>query len=275
MCTFCHKLEFACIHFGTLFCIYRMGQEIIDLEEIIRKWVSDFPLDKSQKKEADDILSSDINWRHMRVRHGSTEYYDQIRVNTPKTHVLFTAHFSNETDLNQVYSLKTERRTKSICTISIQKTFTYGYNLDLKLTPPNPIIEANAGFKGELGLTKSGDETFEEELVWSVDNQITVPPKFKTIADLVIKEDEYASHFKTESKFEGKVHVTLRNKKDNTPLATITGDVKQIFTPDKGFRVDKTGVYFVTIGKCKCRFGIEQHVHLSQSELTETREIDP
>lgn len=115
-----------------------MSQEIMDLEDIVRKWVNDFPLDKSQKKDADDILSGDINWRNMRVRHGNTEYYDQIRVNTPKTHVLFTAHFSNETDQNQMYTLKTERRTKSICSISIQKTFTYGYNIDLKLTPPEP-----------------------------------------------------------------------------------------------------------------------------------------
>lgn len=252
-----------------------MAQEIIDLEDIVRKWVNDFPLDKSQKRDADDILSADINWRYMRVRHGNTEYYDQIRGNTPKTHVLFTAHFSNETNQNQVYTLKTERRTKSTCAISLQKTYTYGFNIDLKLTPPNPIIEANAGFKGELGLSKSADETFEEELVWSVDNQITVPAKFKTKADLVIKEDEYTSHFKTESKFEGKIHVTLRNKKDNTPLATVSGDVKQIFTQDKGFRVDKTGVYFVTIGKCKCRFGIEQHVRLSQHELSDSEDLDP
>jgi hypothetical protein len=89
---------------------------------------------------------------------------------------------------------------------------------------------------------KSSEETFEEELTWSVDNQISVPPKFKTKAELVIKEDDYTSHFKTESQFRGKVHVTLRNKKDNTPITTITGDVKQIFTKDKGFRVDKTGI---------------------------------
>ena len=245
-----------------------MSQELIDLEEIVKKFVADFPLDKGQRKEADDILSSDINWKHMRVRHGATEYYDQIRSNTPKTHVLFTAHFTNDTDQNQTYALRTERRTKSTCGISLQKSYTYGCSVDIKLTPPNPIIEANAGFKGELGLTKSCDETFEEELVWSVDNQISVPPKFKTKADLVIKEDEYTSHFKTESKFEGKIHVTLRNKRDNTPITTVTGDVKQIFTGDKGFRVDKTGVYYVTIGKCKCRFGIEQHVKLSQSKIT-------
>ncbi|CAG2189939.1 unnamed protein product [Mytilus edulis] len=139
--------------------------------------------------------------------------------------------------------------------------------VDIKLTPPNPVIEANAGFHGELSLTKASEETFEEELTWSIDNQISVPPKFKTKAELVIKEDDYTSHFKTESQFRGKVHVTLRNKKDNSPITTITGDVKQIFTKDKGFRVDKTGIYYVTEGRCKCRFGIEQHVCLKQEKL--------
>jgi len=251
-----------------------MTQELVDLEEIVKKWVADFPLDKSQRKEADDIKPTDINWDNLRVRPGKTEYQDQIRGGTPKTHVLFTAHFTNDTDQNQVYTLKTERRTKSTCTLSLEKSYTYGCSVDIKLTPPNPIIEANAGFKGELGLSKANDETFEEELVWSIDNQITVPPKFKTKADLVIKEEEYTSNFTTESKFEGKVHVTLRNKKDNTPITTLTSDVKQLFTGDKGFRVNKSGIYFITHGKCKCRFGIEQHVKLSQSKL-ENEEENP
>lgn len=249
-----------------------MAQELIDLEDIVKKWVADFPLDKSQKKEADDLQSSDINWNNLRVQHGRTEYYDQIQAEKPKTHVLFSAHFTNDTEQNQTYALRTERRTTSTCTLSLEKSYTYGFNVDIKLTPPNPIIEANAGFRGDLGLTKTSDETFEEELVWSIDNQISVPPKFKTRADLVIKENEYTSHFKTESKFDGKIHVTLRNKKDNTPITTLTGTAKQIFTADKGFRVDKSGIYFITHGRCKCRFGIEQHVKLTQSPLTDEPE---
>ena len=245
-----------------------MSAQLLDIEEIVKKWVDDFPLDKSQKKEADEINSTDISWKHFRVRHGATEYYDQIQATTPKSHVLFSAHFTNDTDTNQVYTLKTERRTKSTCTISMQKSYTYGFSVDIKLTPPNPVIEANAGFKGEMGLTKASDETFEEEIVWSVDNQITVPPKFKTKADLVIKEESYTSHFKTESKFEGRIHVTLRSKKDNSPITTLETGVKELFTSDKGFRVDKTGVYYVSQGSCKCRFGIEQHVKLTQSALT-------
>lgn len=249
-----------------------MSQELVDLEEIVKKWVADFPLDSKQRKEADDVISTDINWKHLRVQHGDTQYFDQIKATTPKSHILFTAHFTNDTDQNQVYTLKTERRTKSTCTLSLEKNYTYGFNVDIKLTPPNPVIEANAGFKGELGLTKTSDETFEEELLWSVDNQITVPPKFKTKANLVIKEDEYTSHFKTESKFEGKIHVTLRHKKDNTPITTLTTDVKKLFTGDKGFRVDKSGIYFITQGRCRCRFGIEQHVKLSQTKVQDVKD---
>lgn len=102
----------------------------------------------------------------------------------------------------------------------------YGYNIDLKLIFLNFIIEVNVGFKGELGLIKFGDEMFEEEFVWFVDNQIIVLLKYKIKVDLVIKEDEYVSYFKIESKFEGKIYVILRNKKDNILLVIVIGDVK-------------------------------------------------
>ncbi|XP_052243764.1 uncharacterized protein LOC127853347 isoform X2 [Dreissena polymorpha] len=251
-----------------------MSQELLDLEELVRVWVNDFPLDKSQRKDADDIVSTDINWKHVRIHHGNTEYYDQVKQSTPKTHVLFTAHFTNDTDQEQVYTLKTERTTKSTCNIMMEKCYTIGFNLEIKLCPPNPVIQANAGFKGEMSVKKADEESFEEQLVWSVDNQITVPPKYKTKADLVLKEDEYTSHFKCETKFEGKIHVTLRSKKDNTPITTITGDVRHIFRSDQGFRVDKTGIYYVSQGRCKCRFGIEQHVKLSQIALKDAVETD-
>ena len=251
-----------------------MSQEIIDLEELVRAWVDTFPLDKSQKKEADDIASYDINWQHVQVCHGATEYYDQLNQPTPKTRVLFTANFTNDTDQQQVYTLKTERRTKSTCSISMERCFSRGFSLELKLTPPNPIIAANAGFKGEMSIKKADQESFEEELVWSVDYQISVPPKHKTKVDLALNEDEFTSHFKCETKFEGKVHVTLRNKKDNTPITTLTGDVRHIFRADQGFRVDKTGIYYISQGRCKCRFGIEQHVKLSQVALKDCKDSD-
>lgn len=245
----------------------KMSQDLVDLDELVIKWADEFPLDKNQRKEAEKTTPVDINWDHLRVKHGPTEYFDQIQATKPKTHVLLTAHFTNETDQIQVYTLRTERRTNSVCTLSIEKGYTYGASVDIKLVPPNPIIEANAGFHGEMNMTKGTEETFEEELTWSVDNQISVPSQFATKAELVIKEDSYTSNFKTETRFNGLIHITLYNKKDKTPITTLTSTAEQLLGKDKRFRVDKKGVYLITQGNCKCRFGVEQNVRLSQTKI--------
>jgi len=65
-----------------------MSQELLDIEDIVRKWALDFPLDKGQKKDADDIHSSDINWQNVRITHGKTDYFDEIHATKPKSHIL-------------------------------------------------------------------------------------------------------------------------------------------------------------------------------------------
>ena len=49
-----------------------------------------------------------------------------------------------------------------------------GMSLDLKLTTPGSILEANAGFHREISLTQIEGQTIEEELSWSVDSQLEV-----------------------------------------------------------------------------------------------------
>ena len=46
--------------------------------------------------------------------------------------------------------------------------------MDVKLTTPGSILEANAGFHRELSLTEIEGQTIEEELTWAVDSQIEV-----------------------------------------------------------------------------------------------------
>lgn len=250
-----------------------MAPDIVDIDEVIKKWARSFPFEKEQKRlMAEDILSSDINFKHLKVFHDKPKYDDKSKSAKPLTHVLFTAKFTNSTDQSQVYSFKTERKTRSTCTLNVSRGYRFDAHMDIKLTPPNPIIQANAGFRSELCLSQANGQTFEEEITWSVDSNVNVPPKYVTMAELVMKEDEYSGHFLVRSRFEGRIHITLRNKKDNSVVTTITGDVKQIFTPEEGFQVDKSGVYCVTQGVCQCRYGIEQHVRLSQRELEKDKD---
>ena len=242
-----------------------MLQESVNLVDFVRKFVANFPLNQEQFEAASEILPSDINWKHMKVRHGVTEYNNQIRTDKPKSHALFTAHFTNDTCQNQTYALQTERHTKLTWKISLQKTYTYGGLIDIKLTPP--IIGESIGRTRSLDAT---DDTFEEELVSSDDSQISVLPHSETKTDLVIKEEEeYTSDFTIKSQFEGKIHVTLRNKLDDTHLTTVTGNVEKIFLGHE----NKNVVNFVTTGKCKYKLGIEQSVKLSKSKITRDEEL--
>ncbi|PVD22796.1 hypothetical protein C0Q70_16052 [Pomacea canaliculata] len=197
--------------------------QLVDIEELLRDSAERI-LDNELRKKA-DLEHPDINWDRMHVTHSETQYTDSHRSPKPTAHVLFTANFSNDTPNPQRYTLRTERRTKSTCNIALCKTYTIGAHVEIKLTPPNPIIEANAGFHGEMSMSKGINETFEQELAWTVDNEIQVPPGHVTKADLVIKEDEFDGEFTIETTFEGTVAVTYETKKQ-PPVKPITEDEK-------------------------------------------------
>ena len=84
------------------------------------------------------------------------------------------------------------------------------------------------------------------------------------------QEDEFDGEFTIKSVFEGKVVVTYETKKQREHVMTVVRDVKRIMTKENGFKFDDEGrPYFITRGKCKCRFGIEQNVLLKQTAIAE------
>ena len=146
--------------------------------------------------------------------------------------------------------------------------------MSVKLATPCEVFEANAGFHRELCLTDSGGQSFEEELVWSVDSIIKVPPKHKTIAKLVVSEDKFSGKFTVKTVFSGKVHVTITNIRDNNSFVkSIDGDIVDIMRREsenglKNFNVKSKKVSTITKGVCNFTFAIEQHVVIDQKELT-------
>lgn len=257
-----------------------MSQETVDIERLILEWawhrVESWP--KSEKKlkklASKNISPTDINWKHFRSTQKTT-WHDERKAAIPKSHVLFSAVFTNTTPPTgepQTHNLKTERSTHSSCTITVTKGMTYGAECSVKLAPPNPIIEANAGFKAEYEMEKSSEETFEETLTWSVDSEVVVPPNTETLAELVLEEDEYQGEFTLIRCLEGDVHVNIRNKKDNSIIATVHGDITEILENIKGFKVERNDggaakVFFETKGRVKCRYGIRQRLRMSQKQL--------
>jgi hypothetical protein len=88
----------------------------------------------------------------------------------------------------------------------------------------------------------------------------------QTTAELLVKENQYKGAFEIKTYFSGGVRVKLF--KDNVEVLTFDlDDLDDIFTTDKGFKRDAKGIYCVTRGECKARFGIEQKIQLNQQPI--------
>lgn len=190
-------------------------------------------------------------------------YADLETPGTPKNHILFRSTFLNDTNREQEYNLKAERRTVSTCSFSIFEGYTTEIcgSLELEVPLPKCVVEASAGFRREYTLEQSRDKQVEEELTWSVESNIKIPGMSQTTAELIVQEDEYRGNFEIKSYFYGEVRVKLF--KDSQEILTLEfGDLEDLFPRDKGFRKDSHGIYRITRGECRARFGVSQKVEL-------------
>jgi hypothetical protein len=88
----------------------------------------------------------------------------------------------------------------------------------------------------------------------------------QTTAELVVQEDQYHGTFEIKSYFYGEIRVKLY-KDSQDVLSLEFGDLEDLFPRDKGFRKDARGIYRITRGECKARFGVSQKVELHAKPL--------
>ena len=111
-----------------------------------------------------------------RVRHDDVIYTDLDAPGMPKNHILFRSSFLNDTNREQEYNLRAERRTVSTCSFSIFEGYTTEQCVSLELEVPLPkcVVEASTGFRRQYTLEQSKDKQVEEELTWAVESNIKV-----------------------------------------------------------------------------------------------------
>jgi hypothetical protein len=251
---------------------------VADLEDIIlsfaRNWYEDLEQHSLEKKFGKlpwEKLSVEIDRTRLIVEHDDALHAkDQeeqaVGEYSPRHSVLFKSNYQNTTGNQLNYHISTERRTRTSVALTITKGFSFGASFEIKLGPP--ALEANLGLSSELSFEKSVQTTKEQEVSWTLNTQVNVPPHTCTTVELVVKDDEYKGTFAIRSFFSGKIYVDIR--KDNTQLTRlIIGDLKQIFKEDMGFkRCPKTKrIYFDTHGVCNCRYGVEQQVRISETQI--------
>ncbi len=89
----------------------------------------------------------------------------------------------------------------------------------------------------------------------------------KTTAELFVQENEYQGRFEIKTYFRGEISIKLLNPDGIEVCQMELPDLENIFTIDKGFQRDGRGLFMVTRGKCKARFGIDQKIELHQRPI--------
>ena len=251
-----------------------MSSNVTDIEEIVKTWAwTSFVKTRGkdfQKLKYDEV-KMEINWSRTRFTPSPPTYSETAMVDYPNSKVVFTSRFENNTDTEQEHSFTTERTTSCTSTTSISKGYTKGFNVELKIGLPDDVASATAGFGREVNVESATEETTDHSITWSVDSNVKVPPKTKTVAKMVVEEKEFTGKFSLNVKIGGMVIVSFYNIKDNNNFIHVTeGDISQIVQDAKGYsgyRVEDRTIIWEVEGTSKFRFGVEQRVTLNEEPL--------
>lgn len=257
---------------------------IVDLDTIIEKyvqWAWESHKPKHLAKYDFDDLDIVVDWKRVKFEYDEPKFEQAPKNFAPKNQTLFRTFFTNNTDLEQDYSFKTERTTRQSCTFSFNKGFSREKEGGFKFALPNDILELAGGLRESHSLEFGKDTTKEDEVKWGVDNVIRVPPHTRATAELVLTEHQYEKKFSIDVKISGTLSIVINSKKENglflkrlgcdmgemIDLAMENRWITRVDTIFKILRIkgEKTTIAVTTLkGSCNFRVGVSQHVTLKQ-----------
>lgn len=233
----------------------------------------------------------EVNWTYVNVSHRIKKFLLRHREDSghsldPRVRAkviqrdlcLFRTEFTNSSPSEQSFTFKTERKTTSRCDVSIQRGFRLGANVDVRLSIPIAGGHGAAGavagevegcritggLSGELHVTKTTGQTFEETLTWGVDSQVKVGQGSRVVAELIIREEEMTADFEIENTFEAinDVPVYVKDRKTGRVLEVLEIPKQQfakILRMGEGIKeIDASTVSCVTNGTLRAVYGAEQ-----------------
>jgi len=258
-----------------------MAPKVVDLDDILITWAWNTFL-KTRGKDHKSLRFEDVRfepvWDRVKFLSGKPEYADETKLEKPNSQVVFKSVYENKTEHFQEHTFQTERSTVSSCCTNITKGYTKSSSLELKLGLPDDIASVTAGFGRDVSMESSDESTHEETITWSINSSIKVPPHHRTVAELVVKEQEYTASFRMATRIRGHVVVVITNLRDNNSfLQSVEADFCDIMSSasaeqySKQFNVEGKTVMWNVSGSCQFRFGIEQHVQLSEEPLDQNQ----
>ncbi|CAD5113964.1 DgyrCDS3127 [Dimorphilus gyrociliatus] len=179
---------------------------------------------------------------------------------------LFSTTFTNTSGQNdQEFHIEYKKSVKCARKYTVTKAYKLQLHGDLKITP-----DLGGGLNGEWNLSKSKEDSVENSYDCSVNSNITVPPKTTTKVSILLDQRIFKGKWRMKTTFKGNLIVCLRDKDTNKDGGKLTIPVKNIFTRERGFALDKdNNPTFLSEGACEMNLAMDKKVIVEETPINE------
>lgn len=169
--------------------------EVIDLDEMARKWATKVHGMKNGQKNNSSKRVFKVNWSRVKFETEAPKFPNPERRPEPKRVILLKSTYTNKSDEPQENTFSAQNTTKASTYVSLTECFAIGEHTKLDLRMPEHVITAKSGFGHDLSVSSVGTQLFETQQTWTVNTKVQVPPHSERTAKLSIQETQYSADF--------------------------------------------------------------------------------
>lgn len=250
------------------------SQGLMDLKVLSTEWAQtigrkSFKL--NPKKHRFEVNLNGVKFTPLKTSWTKKEGNVPIPPNT----TIYQTSYTNSTDRDAQNNLKVERTSKATFKAVVVKGFTTSTDMALSLDLPGEVSAAAMTFGRTVKLDHCEETVIEQQMTWSVDSMIPVPPRSTTKARVDVKENHWEGNFTTAVKIKGRVVVNVHKVKPPGNLVrTIEGDVAEVFKKHCTSCVTTSGnaIVWNMEGNCSFDFGVELLTFIEHDPGNEVKE---
>ena len=188
---------------------------------------------------------------------------------SPKTQIIFQDVFRNDTDYPQKHRIRCERQTTSLAKFDLTQGIVFENRHMLKVYDLPEKCSEGSGFTTPMEMSQLGGQEFVEKLIWSVDDEITVPKRSTIRADVIVSEQVQETSFQIKTMIRGNVHCDVVHERDDSVFTSVDGDIYEILQNYeeeegnvRGLELRNGLVSFISKGTCKFRYGVSKVINV-------------
>ncbi|XP_067674637.1 uncharacterized protein [Haliotis asinina] len=246
-----------------------------DLDLVIREWAEQQARAVGNNYRASQKIQMEIDWSKVRQSTASTSFTssNHLQSHVPRSQVVFTSNYDNNTDEVQDHTFQMDRSTEATVKTFVTKGFSKNGNVGITIDVPPSVSELTGGFGSDIVVASEDENTVKHTVSWGLNSTVKAQPKKRTVAELRITETGYNCTFEAEVHIRGRVIVRVSNGVSTQviegDIATILGDVlhEAAARNDGLMSIQGRKVTWKVMGGLRFRFGVSQDVSVRSTNL--------